>query len=475
MRDAAGLRARLGHPVVDSDGHTIEFTPALYAAVEQAAGRRVRERFEAALREAVLGWYAQTPEERVQRRPLRPAWWATPARNTLDRATASLPRLLHERMDELGLDFAVLYPSIGLLLFAQGDEELRRGACRGTNLLHAELYRPYADRMTPAAAIPMHTPDEAIEELRFAVRELGLKVAMLAGHVRRRGTAGGPDWIDTLGVDSACDYDPVWRECSRLGIAPTFHSSAAGWASRASPTSYVHNHLGQFAAAGEATCRSLFLSGVTRRFPELRFAFLEGGVGWACALYSDLLGHWEKRNRRALADLDPHSIDAVRLREYFERYAEPAYRGRMETLLGTIGLHVTDEPAELVDEFARCAIGSPEELRELFVPRFFFGCEADDPLNSWAFDARRNPLGARLGAVFSSDIGHWDVPEMAGVLGEAWELVEREWITPGDFRAFVFDHPLALWTAANPAFFDGTLVEKPAREWLSSGAGRRTP
>jgi hypothetical protein len=324
--------------------------------------------------------------------------------------------------------------------------------------------------MTPAAAIPMHTPEEALEELRFAVRELGMKVAMFAGHVRRPGADGGPGWVDTLGVDSAHDYDPVWRECEALGIAPTFHSSAAGWTSRASPTSYVHNHLGQFAAAGEATCRSLFLAGVTRRFPALRFAFLEGGAGWACGLYADLQGHWEKRNRHAIGELDPRRIDAVQLRALFERYAEPAYRGRLDTLLGTIGLHVTEEPPELVDEFARCDIDSSAALRELFVPRFFFGCEADDPLWTAAFDARRNPLGARLGALFSSDIGHWDVPDMARVLEEAWELVERDLVSPGDFRAFVFDHPLALWTACNPGFFDGTQLEKPAREWIAERA-----
>ena len=42
------------------------------------------------------------------------------------------------------------------------------------------------------------------------------------------------------------------------------------------------------------------------------------------------------------------------------------------------------------------------------MPRFYFGCEADDPINSWAFQA--NAFGARLGAVFGSDIGNFDVP-----------------------------------------------------------------
>ena len=43
----------------------------------------------------------------------RPPWWSLPAANTLDRATAHLPRLLDERLDDLGIDFAVLYPSRG--------------------------------------------------------------------------------------------------------------------------------------------------------------------------------------------------------------------------------------------------------------------------------------------------------------------------------------------------------------------------
>ena len=45
---------------------------------------------------------------------------------------------------------------------------------------------------------------------------------------------------------------------------------------------------------------------MTRRFPDLNFAFLEGGVAWAAALYADLIGHWEKRNLAALRrHLDP--------------------------------------------------------------------------------------------------------------------------------------------------------------------------
>ena len=37
------------------------------------------------------------------------------------------------------------------------------------------------------------------------------------------------------------------------------------------------------------------MGGVPKRFPQLKFAFMEGGVGWARTLYCDLVSHWAKR------------------------------------------------------------------------------------------------------------------------------------------------------------------------------------
>jgi hypothetical protein len=73
------------------------------------------------------------------------------------------------------------------------------------------------------------------------------------------------------------------------------------------------------------------------------------------------------------------------------------------------------------------------------------------------------PGGARLRPVFASDIGHWDVPEMEGVLPEAWELVEDGHIDEEAFADFVSGNALSLWTSTNPAFFDGTSVSEAAR------------
>ena len=102
------------------------------------------------------------------------------------------------------------------------------------------------------------------------------------------------------------------------------------------------------------------------------------------------------------------------------------------------------------------------------MPRFYFGCEADDPVNAWAFNRKANPMGARLNALFSSDIGHFDVPDMADVVPEAHELVEHGLLSDDDFRDFMFGNAVRFWGEVNPDFFKGTVVEKPAAELLAT-------
>jgi predicted TIM-barrel fold metal-dependent hydrolase len=390
-----------------------------------------------------------------------------------DRATVIFPKLMHERMDELGLDFSVIYPTWGLMVGNVDDEEIRRAACRAMNLYSAEVFAPYADRMTPVAVIPNVTPEEAIEELDFAVGELGLKAIVMNGYAARPVPAAlrfGPEvarhafWLDTFGIDSDYDYDPVWKRCVELGVNPTFHTGGMGWGSRNSISNYVYNHIGHFGAAGDATCKSLFLGGVTRRFPELKFAFLEGGVAWACSLFSDLVGHWEKRNLEALENYNPANLDQEAFGELFDRYAEDAFRSGLDTLTSATGGVTAHEQKEKVDEYAPCRIETAEDFRALFVEPFYFGCEADDPMNSWAFAQKVNPLGARLRALFSSDVGHWDVPVLADVGWEAHEGVREGVLSEADFRDFTFANPARFWGTGNPDFFAGTRVEQAVRE-----------
>ena len=341
-----------------------------------------------------------------------------------------------------------------------------------------------ADRMTPAAVIPMNTPEEAIAELEYVTKQLGLKVVMLGSMIRRPIPAHvekHPDminetaWFDTLGLDSEYDYDAVWAKCVELGLSPTFHSGGRGYGLRLSPTNFTYNHIGHFGVAGEAVCKALFLGGVTRRFPRLKFAFLEGGVGWACQLYADLIGHWDKRHLEALEEVNPRNMDHAQFLKFAEQYGPPemvdALRRRKEPQDATS----LPERANVVggienlDDYAVCQIKQKSDLRDLFVDSFYFGCEADDPTNAWGFSRRNNPFNARINALFGSDIGHFDVPNMADVVPEAYELVEDGLITEGDFRDFVFANAVRFWGVANPNFFKDTVVEKEAAAVLAEG------
>jgi predicted TIM-barrel fold metal-dependent hydrolase len=464
---AARIRAQLDHPIVDGDGHLIEYLPALAGYLRDegldpsspSVQRLLPGRFG-----PDADWYQASPQDRARLRIPRPPWWGAPARNTLDLATALFPSLLHERLDELGIDVSVVYPSMGLAFLHLEEEDERVGACRALNRYGQEQFAPHADRLVPVAAIPMHTPDEAIGMLDHAVETLGFKAVLCAGYVQRP-VEGVSDevapwarWLDTYGIDSAHDYDPFWARCRELRVAVAFHSGSIGWGSRLSPSNYMLNHLGHLAEGQHALAKSLFLGGVTRRFPELRFAFLEGGVAWAASLFADLVGHWEKRNAAAMAHLDPAGIDRKLL---FELIAAHGPKVDLDPALGALPKRVED-PA-MLDEFAACAIERPEDIAELFATPFFFGCEADDPMVRTAFDTAANPFGARLNAVFGSDIAHWDVPDMAGVLGEAHELVDRGLLDEADFRDFTFTNPVRFFTDVNPSFFDGTVVADAVR------------
>jgi predicted TIM-barrel fold metal-dependent hydrolase len=434
-------------------------------------------------------WSRLSWEERRAAWATRPSWWSLPAANTLDRVTSHLPRLLWERLDDLGIDFAVLYGSRTLTTTAIKDDELRRVACRALNAFNAEVYRPYADRMTPAAHIPMHTPDEAIAELEHAVLELGFKAIMINGLIHRPIAVGGsvttgdarlPNWgsgsgerLDCLGLDSAYDYDPFWRRCIELRVVPASHTPGMGWGSRRSISNYMANHIGSFGASMEAQCRSLFMGGVTHRFPQLAFGMLEGGVSWACQLYADIVGHWEKRNHRSIHHLDPARIDTALVAKLFAEHGDVHFHASVPGLMDAFTKLEPEPP--LLDEWEACGIARESDIRAKFVPSFYLGCEADDPGVALAFDTRINPLGAKLNAMFSSDLGHWDVPDMTGILPEAYELVEHELIDERAFRDFVFGNPARFYTRLNPDFFKGTRVEADVVKLLGAGAKRRQP
>jgi Amidohydrolase len=462
------IRAQLEHPVLDGDGHWLEPGPVFLEYLDDAGGSSAVDRFRDFVN-AREAWYVASAYERRRERIRRLGWWPEPA-DTLDRATAMLPGLLAERLEEFGIDCAVVFPTLGLLLPALPDESTRRAAVRALNTMTAKLLGPYAARLVPVATLSMHSPQEALDELEFASSSLGLGVVMINTAVPRRSEVmPNRTFIDTLGLDSNYDYDPFWRRVIELRVAPADHGGALTWPDRQSSSNYVYNHVGHFAEAHHAGCRGIFLGGVLRRFPTLKLAFLEGGVGWACNLLQDLMGHFDKRNPQALGrSLRPANLDLDRLGTLYREYADGAMSGQFEKVASSIStFQPFHTPAELTamegdvpDDFALAGITSADHLREEFCRNLYFGCEADDPMTAIAFDPR---LNLPVKPIFSSDIGHWDVSDMSQVLVEAWESVEAGKLTREDFRAFTFGNGVQFFGGMNPRLFEPTAIADAAR------------
>ncbi len=475
---SADIRARLSHPIIDADGHLVEYVPTFLDYLRQVAGPEIAGRFERMVRTS--GWHTLTPSERHAKRVYRPSWWSFPAKNSLDRATAMFPKLLRERLDELGIDFAIVYTTMGIFLPRLQPAEVRQAGCRALNVMIDDIMDGYGDRIVGVAAIPTYTPQEAIEELDFAVGVLGHKAVNLESRAIRpipEVANGAPQyapyatWIDTLAFESDYDYDPVWRRCAELKVAVASHSDGV-WGGR-NANNFIFNHLGSFAAAGELFCKALILGGVIRRFPDLNFAFLEGGVSWACELYNGLVSRAEKRNGVDIYNYSPEQIDINYMKELFSLYGSDLTKAgslgkEFDPLLdpnaASIGGFV--EPADMLDEFLESGIASGEDVRDLFVHNLYFGCEADDRLVAAAFDTRVNAFGAKLKAMFSSDSGHWDVLDMRETVSEAYELVEENILAEEQFREFTFSNPAMFHARVNSDFFTGTVVESDVRRLL---------
>ena len=147
--EAARVRSRVDHPIIDADGHFVELGPLLHdeviSYVEDAGGAALRERFlTTAASFDTSSSLADRGDPTVRRQwKAMPSWWGWQTAGVRDRATAHLPALLYERLDEIGIDFTILYPSMALGYFEVADEELSSVLCRAVNRYHTRLFDPY--------------------------------------------------------------------------------------------------------------------------------------------------------------------------------------------------------------------------------------------------------------------------------------------------------------------------------------------
>src|SRR4029078_9509721 len=109
-------------------------------------------------------------------------------------------------MDLDGIDAAFLYPSVGLFAGAVQDPALAAAMCRANNLWRADSSRPSPARLFGVAMLPMQSIPLAIEEMRYARKELGMRGGFLRPNPYNNKTLHHPDYEPFWTADETLDF-----------------------------------------------------------------------------------------------------------------------------------------------------------------------------------------------------------------------------------------------------------------------------
>jgi predicted TIM-barrel fold metal-dependent hydrolase len=188
-------------------------------------------------------------------------------------------------MDEEGIDIAVMYPSLLLLYGDIDDPLLAAAACRAYSNWLADFCKASPKRLYGVAPMPLQSVDESIREMRRVVREKNFKAVFI-----RPNPFNGRRLNDPA-------YDPFWREAQELDIPVAVHGSFGTrmptmGADRYRDPFFFHMICHPFEQ--QAACMDVICGGVLAKFPRLKVAFLESGIGWLGYWLDRMDGHFEK-------------------------------------------------------------------------------------------------------------------------------------------------------------------------------------
>ena len=181
----------------------------------------------------------------------------------------------HKRIPDMdldGIDAAFLYPSVGLFAGAVQDPALAAAMCRAYNRWLADYCQPYPDRLFGIAMLPMQSIDAAIQEMRFARKELGFR----GGFLRPNPYHGTKMISDPM-------YEPFWAAAEDLDFSIGFHEGASAGMPQVGVDRFSGRgaqHIITHTMEMMLACLAVIWGGVTDKHPKLRIGFLESGGGW---------------------------------------------------------------------------------------------------------------------------------------------------------------------------------------------------
>src|SRR5437667_8976678 len=94
---ARKLRSSLNHPIIDADGHWLEYAPVMREEFRRIGGDAAAEAL-AIASDRIPRSPRPSLAARRRRRARHAAFWGPPSESVLDRAAAMLPHLLYERL-----------------------------------------------------------------------------------------------------------------------------------------------------------------------------------------------------------------------------------------------------------------------------------------------------------------------------------------------------------------------------------------
>ena len=177
-------------------------------------------------------------------------------------------------MERDGVDAEIMFPNKGLAMWATPDPQFAMAQCRIYNDWAWETFGPYNDRMSPMAAVATGDLEGSIAEVE-RVAKLGFRgLTLPCKPIYGSHDARHPNYNWPM-------FDRLWAVIQETGLPITFHIST-GRDPRAARKDggAVINYVAHALAPTVEPVACMCASGVFERFPQLRFAGIECGIGW---------------------------------------------------------------------------------------------------------------------------------------------------------------------------------------------------
>ena len=168
-------------------------------------------------------------------------------------------------LDETGIDWTVVYPTAGLAVGRIIAEDWAIAACRAYNSWLYEKFTNVSSRIKGIALIPIQDTDAAVQELRRAVKDLGMVGAMLPSNGE-----------GIKGHFGSKIYWPIYEEAEKLGCPLAVHVGSLHHLGMDTLGVYYAVHALGHPFGIMAQAAAMLSYGVFDHFPKLRVGFLEG-------------------------------------------------------------------------------------------------------------------------------------------------------------------------------------------------------